>query len=208
MLNMYTQPEDFGLKIIGEVEWEKYYAYDKTVIFKDVSTGQLYIGEDEGCSCPSPFQDKGRIDLTPVERSQQFIDVLLNRNRDILYPESRTQAAELVLKAKHEFRNWQARQRRTAQKTPDIHKEPITPDPKISPEEAAHVLGYYGRGGFPPGDWTYSLISVMDRADRTHFAKLCSVFPGYGEAIRQFKYDENGIGQLLAVASDFRKGTQ
>lgn len=70
----------------------------------------------------------------------------------------------------------------------------------ISREVAAHVLSHFGRpGGYPAGDWTESLISLIDRADMTNRAKLLAAFPGYGAAIALAKYDENGIATLQTI---------
>ncbi len=72
----------------------------------------------------------------------------------------------------------------------------------ITSEVAAHVLSHFGRpGGYPAGDWTESLISLIDRADMTHRARLLGAFPDYGAAITLAKYDENGIATLQAIAA-------
>jgi hypothetical protein len=71
---------------------------------------------------------------------------------------------------------------------------------KIPAEVAAHVLSHFGRGGYPAGDWTESLISLIDRADAVNRAKLCTTFPAYGDAILLAKYDENGVAVLQAIA--------
>ncbi|NUP35959.1 MAG: hypothetical protein HOY76_02785 [Streptomyces sp.] len=77
-----------------------------------------------------------------------------------------------------------------------------TSSPTISREVAAHVLSHFGRpGGYPAGDWTESLISLIDRADMTHRARLFGAFPDYGAAIILAKYDENGIATLQAMAA-------
>jgi len=58
MSNPYYNPEDFGLKILGEVEWsDECYQFDKTVLWEHPDTGKLYIAHDTGCSCPSPFEE-------------------------------------------------------------------------------------------------------------------------------------------------------
>lgn len=72
--------------------------------------------------------------------------------------------------------------------------------PRIPAEVAAHVLSHFGRGGYPAGDWTEALISLIDRADAVNRAKLCTAFPDYGDAILLAKYDENGIAVLQAIA--------
>lgn len=200
---VYSQPESFGLQTIGEVDWgpSNPYGHDVTVVWKDVETGQLYIGSDEGCSCDIAFNDKGRDKLTKVDRSQVLIDVLLNTRKN---PSSKAQAqaAELVLKAKREFRNWQARQRRAAKQEASEVSEPQQINTQTTPEQAAHVLGYMGQpGGYPPGDWTRDLISVMDRADVRNYAALREAFPGYGDAIHMFKYDPDGVAKLQVIAT-------
>lgn len=214
---VYSQPEAFGLQTIGEVDWgpSNPYGHDVTVVWKDVETGQLYIGSDEGCSCDVAFNDKGRDKLTKVDRSQVLIDVLLNTRKN---PSSKAQAqaAELVLKAKREFRNWQARQRRAAKQEEAMPKQQqevqelrqawkesdADAGARVLPEQAAHVLGYMGQpGGFPPGDWTRDLLSVMDRADFANSARLRHAFPGYGDAIHMFKYDPDGVAKLQIIAT-------
>jgi hypothetical protein len=72
--------------------------------------------------------------------------------------------------------------------------------PRIPAHVAAHVLSHFGRGGYPAGDWTESLISLIDRADMTNRAKLCTTFPDYGDAVLLAKYDENGVAVLQAIA--------
>lgn len=72
--------------------------------------------------------------------------------------------------------------------------------PRIPAEVAAHVLSHFGRGGYPAGDWTESLISLIDRADALNRAKLSNAFPDYGDAILLAKYDENGVAVLQAIA--------
>jgi hypothetical protein len=74
----------------------------------------------------------------------------------------------------------------------------------ISREVAARVLSHFGRGGYPAGDWTESLISLIDRADMVHRAKLTAAFPDYGAAIALAKYDETGIDQLAEIATRIR----
>ncbi|MFG3127443.1 hypothetical protein ACGFZU_07040 [Streptomyces tendae] len=76
-----------------------------------------------------------------------------------------------------------------------------TTNPSIPAEVAAHVLSHFGRGGYPAGDWTESLISLIDRADMVHRAKLTATFPEYGAAIALAKYDENGIAILQAIVA-------
>lgn len=55
--DLYYQPEKFGLTQIGEIEWsDECYQFDKTVVWKH-EDGRFFLGEDAGCSCPSPFEN-------------------------------------------------------------------------------------------------------------------------------------------------------
>jgi len=57
MGNIYYDPQDFGLELVGEFDWtEPDYSFDMLVVWKS-GRGQYWIGEDSGCSCPSPFED-------------------------------------------------------------------------------------------------------------------------------------------------------
>lgn len=56
-MNVYYNPQDYGLEIVGELEWsEPCYDFDMTVVWKE-KRGTYWIGDDSGCSCPSPFED-------------------------------------------------------------------------------------------------------------------------------------------------------
>lgn len=55
--NIYYNPQDFGLEIVGEFDWtEPDYSFDMLVVWK-AKRGEYWIGEDSGCSCPSPFEE-------------------------------------------------------------------------------------------------------------------------------------------------------
>ena len=65
--NVYYSPEAYGLETVGEVEWsDGCYQFDTTVVWKDKTSGDLFMAEDSGCSCPSPFESHNRSTLTPV----------------------------------------------------------------------------------------------------------------------------------------------
>jgi hypothetical protein len=74
-----------------------------------------------------------------------------------------------------------------------------TTSPTIPADVAAHVLSHFGRGGYPAGDWTESLITLIDRADMANRAKLLGAFPEYGAAVLLAKYDEEGIATLQRI---------
>jgi hypothetical protein len=81
--NIYSSPEAFGLRTIGEAEFsDGSYQFDRTVVWKDVETGAFYFADDSGCSCPVPFDDIGRADITKIERLQDLIDHLERRKAE------------------------------------------------------------------------------------------------------------------------------
>ena len=54
--DLYYQPEQFGLTMLGEIEWsEPCYDFDLTAVWVDADK-KLYWASDSGCSCPSPFE--------------------------------------------------------------------------------------------------------------------------------------------------------
>lgn len=55
--NVYYSPEKYGLELVGEFEWsEPSYSFDTLAVWKE-KRGRYWIGEDSGCSCPSPFEN-------------------------------------------------------------------------------------------------------------------------------------------------------
>lgn len=68
MKNIYYNPEAFGLQIIGDVDVAGSYEFDILVVFKDSRTNKIYYATDSGCSCPTPFEDHRKKDLTEITR--------------------------------------------------------------------------------------------------------------------------------------------
>lgn len=63
---IYGSPDKFGLELIGEIDWsDGCYQFDYTVVWKR-RDGSFVYGEDQGCSCPSPFEDVGVDQLTEL----------------------------------------------------------------------------------------------------------------------------------------------
>lgn len=63
-MNIYYEPEKYGLKPIGEIDWSSgSYEFDLTVVWQRELDGVLVYAEDSGCSCPSPFESAGVDDL-------------------------------------------------------------------------------------------------------------------------------------------------
>lgn len=83
MSNIYYDPEKYGLRTLGEVEFSSgAYEFDLSVLWQDVETGAFYVADDSGCSCPSPFEGIGRGDLRKIGRLQDLIDYLDGRKRE------------------------------------------------------------------------------------------------------------------------------
>ncbi len=56
-MSVYYSPEEHGLEILGEVEEDPNYSFNKFVVWRRTSDGALFYATDQGCSCPSPFED-------------------------------------------------------------------------------------------------------------------------------------------------------
>ena len=57
MENIYYHPESYGLKIFAQTSNPALdYAFSMFVIWVN-EAGDLFYGEDDGCSCPAPFED-------------------------------------------------------------------------------------------------------------------------------------------------------
>jgi hypothetical protein len=67
---VYTNPARVSLEVVGSVGWtDEDYSFNLTVVWRD-QQGKLYMADDAGCSCPSPFEDFHSIDdlqqVTPM----------------------------------------------------------------------------------------------------------------------------------------------
>ncbi len=71
-MNIYYNPEKFGLKIVEETNKpDLSYEFDMVVAWEDVTTGKQYWAQDSGCSCPSPFEQFDSIEsLDPMEATE------------------------------------------------------------------------------------------------------------------------------------------
>ena len=58
----YYNPEHFGLELVGSIEWDgESYEFNMTAVWK-AKRGEYYIGDDSGCSCPSPFENVTKLE--------------------------------------------------------------------------------------------------------------------------------------------------
>lgn len=76
MNNVYYQPEDFGLKIVAEIDYtDGCYQFDCRVVWRHKESDKLYTARDSGCSCPLPFKD-----YTKLEDLYELTDMAALRN--------------------------------------------------------------------------------------------------------------------------------
>lgn len=73
--NPYYSPEQYGLTLVGEVDFGGSYEFNMFVVWKN-SNGILHWGSDAGCSCPAPFEDVGGIQELSHGTIQQAHDAL------------------------------------------------------------------------------------------------------------------------------------
>jgi hypothetical protein len=69
--NLYSEPEKFGLTIVGTLDDGGAYEFDMFLVLRD-EAGNYYTADDAGCSCPSPFEDFTSMDKLdgPYTRDQ------------------------------------------------------------------------------------------------------------------------------------------
>jgi hypothetical protein len=74
-VNIYYNPEKFGLETIGEIDWSSgAYEFDLTVVWKRTLDGRFVYAEDSGCSCPSPFEGTGVDELVVLRKRGGLAD--------------------------------------------------------------------------------------------------------------------------------------
>jgi hypothetical protein len=69
--NIYSDPEDFGVRQIAQFDLsDGCYQFDYVVLWQSLTTPEaIYLGKDSGCSCPSPFEDIHGLDgVNELER--------------------------------------------------------------------------------------------------------------------------------------------
>ena len=75
MSNIYYNPEDFSLTIVGEIDKSGGYDFDKFVVFQKQDKS-LWYATDSGCSCPSPFDTTKLPDLKPLPSRKDLLRAL------------------------------------------------------------------------------------------------------------------------------------
>jgi hypothetical protein len=94
--DVYSSPENYGLKIVGEIEWtDGCYQFDRTVLWV-TEDGTLYWGNDSGCSCPSPFEGYKSFDQLTSGTKWQFLQYIKDLVTSRLGADTRAQYADLA----------------------------------------------------------------------------------------------------------------
>lgn len=77
----YHNPENYGLEIIGTIDWADTYEFDMICVWKRLEDGALLWAQDAGCSCPTPFEGFAVGDeIKPIEDLATFHAMLLAKN--------------------------------------------------------------------------------------------------------------------------------
>lgn len=54
--NIYSNPENCGLKLLGGLYEDLCYEFNDLIVLKHKESGKLFWATDSGCSCPTPFE--------------------------------------------------------------------------------------------------------------------------------------------------------
>lgn len=73
--NVYSNPENVGLEIVGTLDASEAYEFDILLVVRDVATGRVYLDTDSGCSCPTPFEGvDGLSDMQEIRGIDDYRD--------------------------------------------------------------------------------------------------------------------------------------
>lgn len=96
-MNIYYDPQKFGLTVVGEVDFAGSYSFDTVAVWKDAQ-GRLVWTHDSGCSCPVPFEDRGLDSLetgTPADL-QGFLEKQRDESAYVYDDEDRSRADSAI----------------------------------------------------------------------------------------------------------------
>lgn len=58
MNNIYYDPENCGLKLVGSLDQaDLCYEFNTLIVLESNQSGKLYWATSSGCSCPTPFEE-------------------------------------------------------------------------------------------------------------------------------------------------------
>jgi hypothetical protein len=76
--NVYYHPAACGLELLATAEEDEAWQFNYVCLWRDLESGRFFMGQDAGCSCPSPFEDFRSVsDLTEVKTRKEAKDYLV-----------------------------------------------------------------------------------------------------------------------------------
>jgi hypothetical protein len=101
-MNVYYNPEQYGLKVVMEFDDpDASYSFDKFVIWMRISDGEIFYGQDSGCSCPSPFENVSGVEsLSRLGDMKSFRDEFISWGKSYFDAWTLASAVEKVEVAK------------------------------------------------------------------------------------------------------------
>lgn len=85
--NPQYDPAKCGLELVAEIETGGSYEFCTTLLFRDVATGGIYIAQDAGCSCPTPFEDcLSLADMVQPQTEDEVARLLASHHYDSATP--------------------------------------------------------------------------------------------------------------------------
>jgi hypothetical protein len=77
--NPYYDPEKCGLEMLAVIdEPNMSYEYNTTIIVQDKETEDIYLAQDSGCSCPTPFEWVTGLDKMSKIANIEIFDQILS----------------------------------------------------------------------------------------------------------------------------------
>lgn len=101
--NPYYNPEDLGLTTVATVEDEQHWDFHILAIWSDGK--RFYWAEDNGCSCPTPFEDYTTLD-TLQEGDRYACLKAIDEFTNSEYFHSIRQVNNQAIRAKEIVRGW------------------------------------------------------------------------------------------------------
>ena len=84
MYNVYYNPEKFDLRPVAEIELDhESWQFNIVCVWQHTKTGEFYMGQDSGCSCPSPFEDYtslDKLDRLVYDDLEKWVKSAVNQN--------------------------------------------------------------------------------------------------------------------------------
>ena len=95
MTGVYYTPGKFGLETVGEADDGGGYDFDKFVVWRN-QRGEYLWAQDQGCSCPTPFEDYSLENLPIGTAADALNDLRVWVKEDYEWGSRATAAAPLI----------------------------------------------------------------------------------------------------------------